>query len=128
MLTEADDRPDGQFVRYWEQPERWRRYDPPLFDALSRCKSDATLRHVEKAELWQILPRAKFFNRLLTDKPAERQSYFREALEALASCEVIFFDPDNGIEIPSVRYGTRSPLSTCTGLRSEPPLRTAIRS
>src|SRR5438046_2762164 len=67
MLTEADDRSDGKFVQYWQQPERWRRHDPALFDSLSRCKADLTLRHVHRAAEWQILPGATYYDRILSD-------------------------------------------------------------
>ena len=34
MLTEADGSGHGAKRGYLDQPEIWRRYDPPLFDAL----------------------------------------------------------------------------------------------
>ncbi len=38
MLTDNDNRNDGQILDYLGQPNQWRSYDPPLFDKLHRKK------------------------------------------------------------------------------------------
>lgn len=107
MLTAADGRTDGQFIKYWEQPQRWRKHDPDLFDQLSRCKADPLLRDVAHADTWGILPGATYYAALLPDSAPARRSYFSDAWKALAGCDLLFFDPDNGLEVPSVPYGRR---------------------
>jgi hypothetical protein len=37
MLTQDDDRTDGSSVEYIHQPQKWRAYDPELFDSLAQC-------------------------------------------------------------------------------------------
>src|SRR5215207_4939479 len=37
MLTPSDRLAHGQFVSYLNQPHKWRRFDPELFDFLRRC-------------------------------------------------------------------------------------------
>jgi hypothetical protein len=108
MLTAADDRSDGKFVEYWNQPTRWRKHDPALFDALSRCSADLSLRHVDRAAEWGLVPRAVYYNRLLSDSAHDRKRYFADAREAFVASDLIFFDPDNGLEVPSVPPGTRN--------------------
>jgi hypothetical protein len=62
---------------------------------------------VKNAEAWSLIPGATYFNKELTDKNVQRNDYFREALWALRGCNVIFFDPDNGIEVQSPGRGNR---------------------
>jgi hypothetical protein len=108
MLTAADNRSDGKFVEYWKQPERWRKHDPGLFDALSQCSTDPTQRNVDRAAKWELVPGAIYYSRLLPDAASDRERYFAGAWETLGATDLIFFDPDNGLEVPSVPRGTRN--------------------
>lgn len=51
--------------------------------------------------------RRTYFDQGLSDAAGQRDSYFRAAFAALAKCDVIFFDPDNGIEVSSTQRGQR---------------------
>lgn len=44
---------------------------------------------------------------LLTDDKRERDDYFSKALAALRGCDLLFFDPDTGIEVQSTARGKR---------------------
>jgi hypothetical protein len=55
-----------------------------------------------------ILPEARFHPRLLTDALDVRRRHFQEIWEALGSEDLVFFDPDNGIEVRSVPNGRRN--------------------
>jgi hypothetical protein len=44
---------------------------------------------------------------LLRDDLSSRREYFEGALDSLSSCPIVFFDPDNGIEVLSIRVGSR---------------------
>jgi hypothetical protein len=105
LLTANDDRPDGEFRRYLEEPERWRSYDPELYAALQRLLQSDVDRKVTHAEYWDLLPGATYHHALLADPATARQGYFAAAWNALQDCPILFFDPDNGIEVKSVRYG-----------------------
>lgn len=104
MLTAPDARRDGKKTAYLEQPRKWRHRDPPLFDFLKRTV-DADKRDVRHLEESGLLPEAMFYSDLLRDDGQSRIKYFRNALAALHSTDVLFFDPDNGLEVPSVPYG-----------------------
>jgi hypothetical protein len=91
MLTPSDDRRDGQFVKYWEQPQLWRKHDPDLFDKLSRCKADLSLRDVVHVDTWGILPGAVYYCAIVPDSANGRRAYISEAWGILAGCDLIFF-------------------------------------
>lgn len=107
MLTAGDQRPDGQLVGYLSQPGKWRMYDPELFDRLLPCLNDPTKRNVSWAEIAEIVRGAKYYTQLLVDNGVERERYFAEFMEFVKTCDLSFFDPDNGLEVKSKPYGRR---------------------
>lgn len=105
LLTENDGRSDGEFRRYLADPRKWRRYDPELFDRLNMLCDPSVPRQVSWASDWNLLPGATYFASVVRDHAAARRSYFEDALQELSSCPLIFFDPDNGLEVSSVQMG-----------------------
>jgi hypothetical protein len=106
MLTAPDQSNDGRKLGYLQDPQKWRHPDPPLFDFLQRCVT-ANERGVRFLERANLLPGAVFFSELLSDDAVQRPAYFERALTALRAADVLFFDPDTGIEVPSTPYGRR---------------------
>lgn len=107
MLTPSDGRTDGQFLRYLDQRATWRGFDPELFDHLFqhvRVNNERDIRLMEDSD---ILSNTGFFSRLLSDDTRSRSHYFAEMLEDFRHTDLIFFDPDNGFEIPSKPVGRR---------------------
>jgi len=107
MLTSDDRRTDGRLISYAVDPKRWRSYDPPLFDSLSAVLASGRKRDVSLASKAGLIPGALFFEQLLPNNRASREAYFSEMLRVLAPASLIFFDPDNGLEVRSKRPGTR---------------------
>lgn len=107
MLTPSDGRADGAFVRYLEQPGRWRVFDRDLYDFLVRHVLERGERDVRLIERSELLPATLFHTSLLADAPTERRRYFREMLERFRGIDLIFFDPDNGFEVKSKPYGRK---------------------
>lgn len=66
MLTESDGRTDGQFLSYLDQADRWRRFDPELFDYLSRQVRVNDERNVLSMEGASVLPATNFYSTLLS--------------------------------------------------------------
>ena len=81
MLTENDSRADGKFISYLDNKKKFGKYDPELFDKLSDCnKSD--YRNVDGCK--------------------------RNCINYLAAKhDLVFLDPDNGLEIKSTRKGNK---------------------
>jgi hypothetical protein len=108
LLTASDSGTDGEFRRYLEEPRRWRTYDPDLYDRLQQLRQPGAQRNITHAEAWQLLPGAKYFSRVLGDDRAQRTTYFRDSLKSLEDCSILFFDPDNGFEVPSKPKGRKN--------------------
>ena len=128
LRTVDDGGRDGESRRYLQHPERWRGYDADLYDALLRLLDPHVDRTVLHAESWTLLPGARYHHRRLGDDASGRRSYFAEAWPALRDADVLFLDPDNGIEVRSVPYGTGGRRSISTGARSTKPMGAATRS
>lgn len=107
MLTASDERTDGQFLSYLDRSEKWRGFDPDLFDHLFRCVRMKGERDVRLVEGGSVLPRTSFFARLLSDDVTERRRYFVEMLEDFRGLDLIFLDPDNGFEVLSKPRGRK---------------------
>ncbi len=108
MLTPDDGRPDGRKIAYLKDRRRWQPYDPGLFDALSSALSGRDGRHVRHAENGILLPRAAFFGAPVPHAAAAREKWFGKAMKALGHADLLFFDPDNGVEVPSTRRGRKN--------------------
>jgi len=105
MLTPDDGGTDGRHIKYLEHPERWRHFDPPLYDHLRELVLGQNLRHVRGAETTAILPSYRFAPGLLPDDVEGRAKYFETFMDIAGDCDLIFFDPDNGVEVKSKPYG-----------------------
>jgi hypothetical protein len=106
MLTPDDGRTDGGKVGYLSQPATWRGHDPQLFDALSRTVGAGAPRSTSLAEAdAMMVPGARFFSATVPDGWSHRRAWFRSALDTLKDADLIFFDPDNGMEVASKGFG-----------------------
>lgn len=107
MLTPDDGHTDGQFTRYLDEPEKWRKYDPDLFDKLQQSLHVHKCRDVQEAEISRIIPGARYFRDIVPDALPERQDWFGKAHAASTDADLVFFDPDNGLEVKSVPKGRK---------------------
>ena len=113
MLTpDASNAKDGRLLGYLDNPNIHRQYGPDLYDKLQACrcdwKSGRASRGVCLAERHNLIPEASYYPRTLTDSAHERAQYFEDFWPQAQSREVIFFDPDNGIEVKSKAYGSKN--------------------
>jgi hypothetical protein len=106
MLTPDDEGPDGNSVDYLRKQEQYRRFDPNLFDKL-RAAVWAGKRSVNMVEEAEILPSSRFYRQLLLDDADSRQGYFEGFWELAQGCDLVFFDPDIGMEVRSTPYGRK---------------------
>lgn len=108
MLTENDARTDGNFRSYLDQPQQYRYRDPELFDWLKQAVVDEGDRRTSRIEASGLLGNAVFQARILTDSPLQRSGYFRKCKDLFSGCDLVFFDPDNGLEVQSCRPGKKN--------------------
>jgi hypothetical protein len=107
MLTPDDGRTDGRFLSYLDEPEQWKSFDPKTFDAMREIVYDHKRRDVSLVKDSGVLPGAAFFAPVLYDDRENRATYFAKANIALRDAQLLFFDPDNGLEVPSVPVGRK---------------------
>lgn len=108
MLTPDDDSSDGGLRHYLREPSKWRRYDEPLFGHLSAALSDGATPSVTMIERSSILPRARFFSEVVPDERSARALWGERIVEFAAGADLVFLDPDNGVEIPSRPIGRKN--------------------
>lgn len=105
MLTPDDGRPDGRKTKYLSRPELWERHDPELFTVLSIALSKVNGKNLRYIEVNGNIPKGRFWGAVVPDAKTERSAWYEKAVSALGGSDFLFFDPDNGIEVPSKPMG-----------------------
>jgi hypothetical protein len=99
---------DGRHISYLKRPE-YRILDATLHSKLSRIVTSGS-RTVDRIAKNQILPRQTlYYDMLLCGASLDRKTrelsrinWVSAALDKTKSCQLVFFDPDNGLETASV--------------------------
>jgi hypothetical protein len=107
MLTPDDRSRDGGFRSYLETPPTWANYDPDLFAGLTDLLRSASQPSVSLIESSGLLPRARYHTAVVPDGRFERDGWRKDLLRAASGVDLVFLDPDNGIEVPSKRVGRK---------------------
>ena len=107
MLTPDDGRTDGNKLSYLQQPDGFRHFDPDLFDILAHAAGASDRRRLQFVEDSGAIPQATYFNELLPDDIAGRQTFMERCAAALGHTDLVFFDPDNGLEV-SLQKGRKN--------------------
>lgn len=113
LFPDEDHNNDGRHISYLEK-EEFQHLDPNLFDKLKALVENGS-REVSAIAIGRLLPQETVFFGMHIAKqmepgssllPSERVTYrakwLSDCLGATESGDVVFFDPDNGIEISSV--------------------------
>ena len=90
MLTPADERSNGGKRSYIHHPAKWKALDPDLFEREG------------------LIPRAMFINETVPDTRVEHVAFHQACLSAVKGSNIVFFDPDNGLEVPSRPKGRKN--------------------
>lgn len=102
---------NGRHIGYLNVPERWRHFDPALFDALRQIVT-LDRRSVRALEAADVLPGAIFAADFVPSDgssgrlPQERLAWFARLKQQLAAADIVFVDPDNGLEPNGLRPGS----------------------
>ena len=105
MLTADDSRGDGKFTGYLANVNSWRSFDPELFDFLRNTVIKRKCRNIAAITRAGLIPSASYFSHPLTDE--NRKKYFERLDGQLPQPQILFFDPDNGMEVQSIPRGKR---------------------
>jgi len=103
LYPDEDHNKDGRHIGYLNQPEQWRHFDAPLFDALSEIVATGQ-RNVRALEAANVLPDAIFASKTIhvsgtiAERLDQRRQWFETVQHSLAEADLVFLDPDNGLE------------------------------
>ena len=106
-LTPNDERTDGRRIEYLQRPKMWGQFDPEVYQFLAEVVGSG-LRDISAVEESGLLPTTGFFSEIVPDDSSGRDAYFQRLTSACSGYDLVFVDPDNGIEVPSVPYGRRN--------------------
>ncbi len=107
MLTPDDGSRDGGFRSYLQDPDTWIRYDPQLFTGLAGLLRPASIPEVSLIERSTLLPRTSYYSAVVPDAGKERDAWRQGLFGAAHDVDLVFVDPDNGIEVPSKPVGRK---------------------
>lgn len=107
MLTLDDGRGDGGKRDYLDKPGAYCHFDPTLYDWLCEHHDARQVACIEKSNP-PLLGDAIFHAPILNDDRGDRDHYFQTCGAAFRRCDLVFFDPDNGLEVRSVPKGRRN--------------------
>ncbi|MEQ9038602.1 MAG: hypothetical protein RIE24_09630 [Silicimonas sp.] len=108
MLTAPDRSSDGNRRAYLLQPAVHRQFDPGLFDNLASLDDEPHGTRLLRIEDAGTIPGAIYSNGHLSDSTKDRMAFWIAARRALAEADIVFLDPDNGLDVPSVQPGQRN--------------------
>jgi hypothetical protein len=96
LVSDERHKQDRKHTRYLERDRerRFRACDPELYDALRGVVSDR--REVAAVERSGVLGDAAFFSKPVDT--SNREAWLRDALNAVAGRDLVFLDPDIGVE------------------------------
>lgn len=109
MMTPDDQGADGQKRDYLTKPDKWRGYDPALFDTLAARLGEPSPEPPNVAMIEQsgLLGSAVFYPAMVPDDSQQRAKWFSNLLGWARSADLVFLDPDNGLEVPSCPVGRK---------------------
>jgi hypothetical protein len=105
MLTAPDDKKDGGKEEYLDRLVPGQRHDTELFESLKKIRKAETARRLKLVERSGLFRGALFFNEYVPTDAELRAAYFKVALRVLRNADLIFYDPDNGLDVQSVPKG-----------------------
>ena len=105
LFPDEDHNKDGRHIGYLDQSVQWRHFDPQLFDALRMIVSSGQ-RDVRALEAANILPGAIFASDLIPQRKRAREEWFASVQRALHGADLVFVDPDNGLEPDGYSHGS----------------------
>jgi hypothetical protein len=106
MLTPDDGSEDGNFRSYVKGGDRWKTCDPELFTSLAVLHESA-IRDVSVIERSSLIPNASYYSMPVPESRTDREIWQHGLLEAARNVDLVFLDPDNGIEVPSKPAGQK---------------------
>ena len=93
---------DGNHTKYLEKPDDWRNKDPQIFDIMRRLVEDkqrniASVVDSDALNITTSVDECLHFEGVGNEKRQWRCEWFSRVRNALATCDLVFADPDTGL-------------------------------
>ena len=108
MLTPNDGSTDGKHIAYLNKPDHWSHHDPVLFHTIQNLLASGPQRQASSIESTDLFPNTGYFSTQVPDNPAARSAWFASLCQQAEGYDLVFLDPDNGLEVKSKPYGVRN--------------------
>jgi hypothetical protein len=113
LTPNEPEKTDGKYTEYLNDMPEYERCDPELYRFLKAKVSD-NKRNVEQIKELPRFTNVPTYNRILDvdavrvkERFSVRREWFQESMRALQACDIIFMDPDNGVEVKSAPVTNR---------------------
>ena len=119
LFPDENHKADGGHREYLQRPDKWKQFDPSLFESLVTIDHEKRL-NVRALEEASLLPNAVFApDPVPCDLPpleraSERVRWLAAIKTRLRSCDLVFLDPDNGIASEKMRLTHRRAWKSVT--------------
>ena len=88
-------------------PPQYEKLDPELSAALNRIYDLGDARSLQALEKARLLAGDLFVNEPVPRAADQRENWHQRSLTKLAYCDIVFLDPDNGLNVKSVKPGSQ---------------------
>jgi hypothetical protein len=107
----ADGSSDGNKLKYLDNDDKWAPLDSELYYHLQTTLQSDKSRSVFSIEYSNLLNNTAYFSDIVPRDSDERNNWFYKLIDKASEADIVFFDPDIGMEVPSAPYGTKkSPM------------------
>ena len=104
--TRDDESRDGRHTAYLKDTAKWRQYNAAIFDAI-KSSVERGQRELSLFEKLGFIANGRYCYDLWCEDPSGRRASVERFTSTLCSEDVVFFDPDNGIEVKSITASAR---------------------
>jgi hypothetical protein len=112
MLTKDDASNQGRNTYYLTTAQKDDTKDPKCDGELFESLYEAVIRRKIKSTKWvhknDLIPEARYLNDFLQDNLINRHRYFEQLEQIAKGSNILFFDPDNGLEVKSRPKGKKN--------------------
>ena len=91
---------DGKHVGYLDKAEAYGNCDAPLLELMRKVVVEK--RSIDTIESIGVLPETTEYHSTEFEDTGLRNSWIADGLKKVAGCDLVFADPDNGLEVSSV--------------------------
>lgn len=98
MLNPDDGKPNLNFIQYLKNREAYSSLDQEVFDHLERMVLQRGIRNVSAMETSGPITACRFFSEHIPEDRSGRPQYIERFLIKAGNADLLFFDPDTGIE------------------------------